>query len=85
VTQHLPAGSLLLRVEAEPLEDTQQNPLVVLRLVEVAFPFLSQLGIVGAPDGGLIDLDSSLLRLQRLVQKLVCLFSLHCFPLYRFR
>jgi len=47
---------------------------------EVFVPFLLQVGIERALERGLVNLDTALLSLQRLVQQLCDLFVLHIHP-----
>src|SRR5439155_15552729 len=45
--------------------------LVTTRLLQVLAPLLAQVLVARARDGGLVDLDAALLRLERLIEQLV--------------
>ena len=64
----LAAGRLAVSVEAELIEDLEDDPLVVLGLLEVFLPLFLELAVLGAADGGLVDLLAAEFGLERLVQ-----------------
>src|SRR5439155_1665977 len=69
-----------LRVETAPLEHAAENLHVVLGLLEIFFPLLFELLVLGAAQRGRVNLHAAQLRLQRLVQKLVDLWLVHGAP-----
>ena len=72
-----PARRLALGIEAQGLEDLEQDRLVVLGLRQVLLPLLLQVRVLGAAEGRLVDQDAALLGLQGLVEQLVDLVHLH--------
>ena len=73
---HLPPGGLGIWVELERLEQLQDDLLVVLGLLEILLPFLLQLVVLRAAERRLVDCDTALLRLERLIEELMDLFHL---------
>ena len=77
VAHHEPSGRLGRGIESEPLDQILEHRCVVLGLLEILLPLLLEIVVHGALDGGPIDLDATLLGLDRLVEKLVELLILH--------
>ena len=76
VPHHLTPRGLGLRVEPESLEQRQDDPLVVLGLLEILLPLLLQLVVLDAAERRLVHLDAALLSLERLIEELVDLLHL---------
>src|SRR4029453_10866180 len=77
VSHDLPAGSFKICIESDFREELLQDSHVVFGLLEVTLPVRPQCLVLSAAECHLVDLDSSELGLQRVIQKIADLFLFH--------